>query len=152
MKRSKLSSSVRGERRQSLHDMQKLLRASTVMIALAGAGATAHAGSLQVAGTAGYLSEWEFDGAVSQGASTGGNEYSGSMIWKHVGLCSVSGPETKKGEIKIRLSKSGSTSEIDAAISFNGAQCVYRGEYSGGSYGHMDCPDAKGVPLSISIK
>lgn len=122
------------------------------MIALAMAIAAARAGSLQVAGTAGYLSEWEFGGTVSQTASAGSNEYSGSMTWTHVGLCSVAGPETKHGEIKIRLSKSGSSSEIDATISFDGAPCVYHGEFSDSSGGHMDCPNAKGVPLSISIK
>ena len=93
-----------------------------VMSALGMTGATACAGSLQVEGTAGYLSEWEFAGAISQGAAAGSNEYSGSVIWTHVGLCSVAGPQTKQAAIKIRLSRSGSSSEIDATISFNGGQ------------------------------
>jgi len=74
------------------------------------------------------------------------------MIWKHVGLCSVTGPQEKRGEIRIRLSKLGTLSEINAIVSFEGAQCVYRGKVSGNSAGYMDCPDSKGVSFSISIK
>jgi len=73
------------------------------------------------------------------------------VTWTHVGLCSVNGPQTKPGEIKIRLSTA-APSQIDATISFEGGQCVYRGEFSGTSSGYMDCPDAKGVALSISVK
>jgi hypothetical protein len=72
------------------------------------------------------------------------------MIWKHVGLCSVTGPQEKRGDIRIRLL--GALSEINAIVSFEGAQCVYRGKFSGNSAGYMDCPDSKGVSFSISIK
>ena len=108
--------------------------------------------SLQVNGTAGYLSEWELNGSVTEKSPPGSNEFSGALVWKHVGLCSVNGPEEKAGEIKFQIAKSSSSSRIQAAISLNGAQCTYNGEFSGSSSGHMDCTDAKGVPLSISIK
>ncbi|HET7253920.1 MAG TPA: hypothetical protein VFJ46_09155, partial [Xanthobacteraceae bacterium] len=68
-----------------------------------------------------------------------------------VGLCSVNGPEEKPGEIRFQILKSSSSSRIQAAISLGGAQCTYNGEFSGSSSGHMDCTDAQGVPLSISI-
>ena len=122
-----------------------------MVIALGVAAATADARTLRVAGTAGYLSEWEFKGELSQRAPADGNEYSGSVTWTHVGLCSVNGPQTKQGEIRIRLSTA-APSQIDATISFEGGQCVYRGEFSGRSSGYMDCPDAKGVALLISVQ
>jgi hypothetical protein len=112
----------------------------------------AQARSLQIIGTAGYLSEWELNGSVTEKGPPGSNEFSGALVWKHVGLCSANGPEEKSGEIKFQIAKSSSSSRIQAAITLNGAQCTYNGEFSGGSSGHMDCPDAKGVPLSISIK
>jgi hypothetical protein len=74
------------------------------------------------------------------------------LVWKHVGLCSANGPEEKSGEIKFQIAKSSSSSRIQAAMTLDGAQCTYNGEFSSGSSGHMDCTDAKGVPLSISIK
>jgi hypothetical protein len=122
-----------------------------VMIALGVAAAPAEARTLRVEGTAGYLSEWAFKGELSQRAPADGNDYSGSVTWTHVGLCSVNGPETKPGEIRIRLSTA-TPPRIDATISFEGGQCVYRGEFSGSSSGFMDCPDAKGVALSISVQ
>jgi hypothetical protein len=133
-------------------DMPRLFLACLLMAALGMAGVAAHAQALRVEGTAGYLSEWEFSGEVSRGDATDSNEYSGPMIWKHVGLCSVTGPQEKRGEIRIRLSKLGALSEINAIVSFEGAQCVYRGKVSGNSAGYMDCPDSKGVSFSISIK
>jgi len=114
--------------------------------------APAFSGSLQVAGSAGYLSEWEFTGAATETNSAGGGEYGGPLIWKHVGLCSVNGPQEKPGAIRFRLSRLGSLSHIDATISFDGAQCIYRGDLSESFSGQMDCANAKGVPLSLSIK
>jgi hypothetical protein len=132
--------------------MQRLSTACVVMAALGVAGVAAHARALLVEGTAGHLSEWEFSGEVSRGAAPDSNEYSGPMIWKHVGLCSVTGPQEKPGDIRIRFSRSGSPTQITAIISFEGAQCVYRGKFSGNSAGYMDCPDSKGIAFSISIK
>jgi hypothetical protein len=132
--------------------MQRLSTACVVVAALGLAGMPAHARALRVEGTAGYLSEWEFSGEVSPGSSPDSLEYSGPVIWKHVGLCSVTGPQEKPGGIRIRLSKSEAPSEITAIVSFEGAQCVYRGTFSGNSAGYMDCPDSKGIAFSISIK
>jgi hypothetical protein len=114
--------------------------------------APAFSRSLQIAGSAGYLSEWEFTGAAAETNAADGNEYGGPLNWKHVGLCSVNGPQEKPGAIRFRLSRLGSLSHIDATISFDGAQCIYRGDLSDNFSGQMDCTNAKGVPLSLSIK
>jgi hypothetical protein len=127
-----------------------VVKALLIIIALAFAGGSALSRPLQVAGTAGYLSEWELRGTAEERTSSGGTEYFGQLIWKHVGLCSVSGPQEKPGQIRFRISRAGSSSRIAAMISLGGVECIYNGDVSGS--GHMDCPDAKGVPLSISIK
>jgi hypothetical protein len=132
--------------------VERRLRAFLVAIALGVASGPLQARPLQVAGTAGYLSEWELEGAVTERMSLGGSEFFGRVTWKHVGLCSVNGPPTKVGELTFRISGSGGASRINATISFEGARCVYSGEFSGSSTGHMDCSDARGVPLSISIR
>ena len=126
--------------------------AFATLIAVGMICAEAQARSLQIIGTAGYLSEWELNGSVTEKGPPGSNEFSGAVVWKHVGLCSANGPEEKSGEIKFQIAKSSSSSRIQAAITLDGAQCTYNGEFSSGSSGHMDCTDAKGVPLSISIK
>ena len=125
-------------------------KSALVLLALAVAGTPARSRSLHIAGTAGYLSEWELDGEVAE-TGTGG-ELIGSLVWKHIGLCSVNGPQEKPGKISVKLSKMDSTSKIDATIFFNSARCTYSGSLSGSSDGRMDCPDAGAIPLSISIK
>ena len=132
--------------------MKTLCKSFSVAIALAFSGAPAQPRPLQVEGTAGYLAEWELSGSVTERISSDGTEFSGRLIWRHVGLCSVSGPQEKPGDIRFRISSAGSSSRIDAKISLDGAECVYSGDVSGSTRGHMDCPDAKGVPISISIR
>jgi hypothetical protein len=132
--------------------VENRLGAFAILIAVGMSCGPAHSRSLEIIGTAGYLSEWELNGSVAEKSPPGSNEFSGALVWKHVGLCSVNGPEEKPGEIRFQISKSSSSSRIQAAISLGGAQCTYNGEFSGSSSGHMDCTDAKGVPLSISIK
>jgi hypothetical protein len=130
----------------------KLLKSFPVVMALGVAGGPAHSQSLQVTGTAGYLSEWELSGTVTESVSAGHGRFFGPVTWKHVGLCSVNGPQEKYGELRFQISGSGASSEINATLSLEGARCTYVGNLSEGTSGLMDCSDAKGVPLSLSFK
>jgi hypothetical protein len=121
-------------------------------IALAVAADLAQAGPLRVTGTAGYLSEWELAGDVTEKEPAGAREFSGPLIWKHVGLCSVNGPQEKLGEINLRISGSGASSRIDATLWLDGAPCKYSGDLSDRSTGMMDCVNASGVPLTLSLQ
>jgi hypothetical protein len=112
----------------------------------------AHARSLEVAGTAGYLSEWDVKAKVSDNSSGDSGELTGPITWKHTGLCAVSGPVEKAGEMKFKISGWGPFSRIDATMSFGGAQCTYSGPFADGTKGAMDCSDAKGIPVTLSIK
>ena len=110
----------------------------------------AQAQSARVTGTAGYLSEWEFDGNLAQNGSDG-KEFAGSVMWKHIGLCSVHGPEEKPGDMSIQISDSGRVPAIHAMLKFDGVACKYTGAVSESSTGSMDCSNAKGIPLTFSI-
>jgi hypothetical protein len=122
------------------------------MASVLGAGAScAQSLSWQITGTAGYLAEWELSGSVRERPAADGSEFFGTIIWKHVGLCSVEGPQEKEGKISFRIS--GSSHRISLTISLEDIQCTYNSEsFSGSSSGRMDCSNAKGVPLSISLQ
>ena len=77
------------------------------LIALGMASGPAQAQLRQVAGTAGYLSEWELKGALSERHSAGGRAFSGPVTWKHVGLCSVNGPQERLGEMSYAITRIG---------------------------------------------
>jgi len=126
-------------------------KAILTIVALGMSYAPAHARSLHIGGTAGYLSEWEINATVAEDESDGGSLH-GPLTLKHTGLCAVKGPVEKSGELRLRMSGWGPFSRIEAVMSFGDARCVYRGSSSGGTSGAMDCPDAKGVPVTLSIK
>jgi hypothetical protein len=123
-----------------------------VLALLSLSGWPAQARSLQIVGTAGYLSEWEVKADVSDDPALPAGELSGPISWKHTGLCAVSGPVEKSGAIKFRISGWGPFARIDATMSFEQAQCTYSGSFANGTKGTMDCSDAKGIPLALSIK
>ena len=123
-----------------------------LLIALDAGLGSALAQSRQIVGTAGYLSEWELQGAVTEKISAGRREFSGPVTWKHIGLCSVNGPQEKRGEIRVQIEGSGRASRVDATVSLEDVQCTYRGHFSDNTSGVMDCSDAKGVPLTFSFK
>lgn len=124
------------------------MKAFPVALALVMTAIPAQSRSLHVTGTAGFLSEWELDGEVADVRGPSENsELVGPLVWKHVGFCSVNGPQERPGAIRIRISAS---SRVDATISFNGDHCAYSGPASGS--GRMECHDAGEIPLSISIK
>ena len=133
--------------------LARLLSSVIILGATLGvAGGPAQSRSLQIVGVAGYLSEWELKGEVTERTSASGVEFFGPLVWKHIGLCSINGPQEEAGEISIRTARRGLAARIDATILFNGARCVYSGQFSGSSTGFMDCPDASGIPFSISIR
>ena len=72
------------------------------MIVLVFTAGTAQAQSLRVAGTAGYVSEWELNGDAIQTVVSGATkEFFGPLTIKHVGLCSHDGPqeESRRNQI-----------------------------------------------------
>ena len=85
--------------------MKKLSTAVLVMFALYVMPAQSR--SLQITGTAGYLSEFELSGTVAERTSSGSTEFFGPLVWKHIGLCSADGPQEKRGDIRFQVSQAG---------------------------------------------
>jgi hypothetical protein len=125
-----------------------------ILVVVAGA---ASAQPLTVSGTAGYLSEWQLSGNVTETPSEG--EFTGPLAMRHIGLCSRDGPEEKVTEIKLRMTGSKPRSQIpvpwsqvQATFIMDGATCTLSGRFSGTYTGFMDCAGAKGVPVTLSVK
>jgi hypothetical protein len=129
--------------------------AALVALVLLAAGA-ASAQPLSVNGVAGFLSEWQFSGSVTETAS---EEFTGSLAMKHVGLCSHDGPDERTSEIRLRLTgfmsarskPAKAASELKATFVLDGATCTLAGRFSGTYTGVMDCAGTKRVPVTLSV-
>ena len=118
-------------------------------LAVLGALATpAGAESLEVLGYAGVLGEWELTASVTGNDNT--RAYSGPLTMTHVGICTVDGPEEKKGEIRFRLSES--SSRIQATLLVDGTECSYSARLTDFFTGTMNCPNRPAVPLKLWVK
>jgi hypothetical protein len=118
-------------------------------LAVLGALATpAGAESLEVLGYAGVLGEWELTASVTGNDNT--KAYSGPLTMTHVGICTVDGPEEKKGEITFRLSES--SSRIQATLLVDGTECSYSARLSDFFTASMNCPNRPAVPLKLWVK
>jgi hypothetical protein len=111
----------------------------------------ARAEPLHVTGVIGYLSEWEVTGAVSETASGPTTEFAGPLTMKHVGLCRHNGPEEKIAEVRLEITRSSLPHQLHASLVFDGAKCTFGGPLADTYSGFMDCPSAKGVPITLSV-
>jgi hypothetical protein len=104
---------------------------------------------LRIVGTAGYLSEWELNAEVAPQPGGSGQEFSGSVRMKHVGLCTVNGPVEKSGKLTLQMNQSAGSSRLQAVLSLDdGDRCSYVGPWSGRSTGTTE---GKGIPLTLSV-
>jgi hypothetical protein len=132
--------------------MEINLKALFLAFALFAVASPVRAQSLRVTGETGYLSEWAVSGNVSESISGGIRELSGSLTMKHVGLCSQAGPEEKPAEIRLQIAKSGLPPHFQATMTLDGSRCTFSGTFGDTYNGRMDCPGAKGVPVTLSIR
>ncbi len=104
------------------------------------------AGPLQVSGQLGLLGEWEMSGELAPSAR---DEFAGTVKLAHVGICTQDGPETRSGEIRLRLA---GASQVRATVVLDGVTCDYRGKKDDAFKGVLNCPDRRGVPLMLWLK
>jgi hypothetical protein len=131
---------------------ERRLRAPLVVIVFVAAVGAAQAQSLRVAGTAGYVSEWELSGETAQIDAGPIKEFAGPLTLKHVGLCSRDGPQEETGEIKFQIMESGSLAKIKATLLYLGTRCTYTAKLSNSiSNGFMQCSDVNGIPLTLIV-
>src|SRR5439155_315790 len=106
--------------------------------------------SREVTGQAGFLGEWELTATVTERIGSGIKELIGPLNFKHVGICTVDGPEEKKGELRLRISEK--STRVTATLLIDGSECTYNGDLKRLGDGIMNCPDRRSVPLVLSIK
>jgi hypothetical protein len=128
------------------------MKSWALVLAFGMVSAPLQAGSLNDEARAGYLLEWELFGTVTTTGVAGVEEFTRWVTWKHVGLCSVSGPQEKSGDLQLRIQGSGSMAQLHGTLWFDGARYVFGRPLSGTSNGYMECPHAQSVPISISTK
>jgi hypothetical protein len=127
-------------------DIVMALLRSFLLVFLLASGGAAEAGSIHVSGTAGFISEWALSGDLTE-AGLGSQQFSGSLTWKHVGLCSSHGAEEKFADIKLQVSRPGSAPRVvGATLQLEGIECNFSE-----SSRLMDCADGNRVPLTLSI-
>jgi hypothetical protein len=77
-------------------------------------------------------------------------EFVGPLKLKHVGVCTQDGPEEKTGELRLRVSEL--PARVSATLLIEGTECSYTGDLKTSYDGTMNCPDRRGVPLTLWIK
>jgi len=120
---------------------------ASAMVLLTLAGSTV-AQPRDVSGQLGFLGEWEITATVTEEVHNGVKQFMGPMSLKHVGVCSVDGPEEKTGELRLRIS----SAAIEATLLIDGSECTFSGKLKASYDGDMNCPDRRAVPLSLWIK
>ena len=103
-----------------------------------------------VTGQFGILGEWELTATVTKQTDGGGRRWSGPLTLKHIGLCSVDGPEEKAGEL--RLDVSDPPGEATGTLLIDGTACTFTGRLADEYHGVMTCPDRRGEPMMLSIE
>lgn len=124
------------------------IRAGLLLMLMGAVTRPVGAESLQLLGQAGVLGEWELTANLT--ATDGARkQFSGPLLMRHVGLCTQDGPEEKKGEVRLQLSRS---SRVDATLVVAGVTCTYQGRKADAYSGVMRCPDRRDVPLLLWLK
>jgi hypothetical protein len=127
----------------------RTLALATSLLLVPSATLTAEAETMQVLGQAGVLGEWEITAQISSTEIGAGRHFVGPVLMKHVGMCSVDGPEQKTGEI--RLERLG-PSRVKATLLVEGVTCTYDGRKSDAYSGVLRCPDRRDLPLLMWLK
>lgn len=113
------------------------------------ASSLAGAQSYSADGQIGYLQEWEMKGNLAKTMTRAGENYTGPVTLRHVGLCSANGIEEKSGLVQLRiLSKN---SGFDGTLALADDNC--RISASGGQpyTGLLSCRNGQGIPIHFTI-
>jgi hypothetical protein len=81
--------------------------------------------------------------------TSSGMSYDGPVTLRHVGLCSVNGPEEKSGVVRLMVSRK--TSAVEGTLSLKDDACKIAASASRPHSGLLNCRDGQGVPINFSI-
>ena len=121
--------------------------ASAIWIS-AGAGSVM-AQSYSINGQIGYLQEWEMKADLARTVTGSGVSYDGPVTLRHVGLCSVNGPEEKSGVVRLTVSRK--TLAVEGTLTMKDDTCRIAASASKSHSGLLNCRDGQGVPIHFSI-
>ena len=114
----------------------------------AGAGSVL-AQSYSINGQIGYLQEWEMKADLARTTTASGVSYDGPVTLRHIGLCSVNGPEEKSGVVRLTVSRK--TSAVEGTLTMTDDTCRIAASASKPHSGLLNCRDGQGVPIQFSI-
>jgi len=116
---------------------------ATALIGLAG---PAGAQTLDVSGQFGILGEWDLTATVTEQAA---GKWVGPVRMRHIGYCTVEGPEEKTGELQLRLAEA--RIRVNGTILIDGVACTFSARLKDGYDGTLHCPDRRDVPMTLSL-
>lgn len=99
-----------------------------------------------VAGQFGILGEWDLTATLTRRP---GGQWVGPAQLKHIGYCTVDGPEEKTGELQLTLAKS--RGRISGTILIDGSPCTFSARLKEGYEGNLRCPDRRDMPMTLSV-
>ena len=104
--------------------------------------------SLEVVGYAGVLGEWEVTATITPRSSWWTQDFSGPLTMRHVGLCTQSGPEEKRGELRLQLW----ASRLYGTLAVAGETCTLSARLSDAYKGVLTCVGGRSMPLTLWLK
>jgi hypothetical protein len=116
---------------------------------LASVGA-AYGQTREVTGQAGVLGEWEITATVTEQIEGGAARLIGPMTLRHIGFCSVDGPEEKLGELRLQVADP--PVRVDATLLVEGTVCSFLGRLHEMFDGVLHCPDRRDVPMTLLLR
>jgi hypothetical protein len=120
----------------------------TAIWTVAGA-ASSMAQSYSINGQIGYLQEWEMKANLTKTIIAGDVSYDGPVTLRHVGLCSVNGPEEKSAMVRLTVSRR--TSKVEGTLTMKDDSCRIAASASNTHSGLLNCREGQGVPISFTI-
>jgi hypothetical protein len=123
------------------------MRALVSAVLICAGASSALAQSYSVSGQIGYLQEWEMKASLARTVTGAGEDYSGPVTLRHVGLCSADGVEEKSGVVRLAVSRSG----IEGTLATDDDNCRIVASAARTHSGLLNCRSGQGVPINFSI-
>ena len=99
-----------------------------------------------VTGQFGILGEWDLTATVTKHPD---GQWVGSTLMKHIGYCTVEGPEEKTGELQLTLAEA--RGRLSGTILIDGAACTFSARLKESYDGTIRCPDRRDMPMTLSV-
>jgi hypothetical protein len=120
--------------------------AALCAMALIGIAGPAAAQTRAVAGQFGVLGEWDLTATVTKQPA---GHWAGPVRMRHVGYCTVEGPEEKTGELQLSLAEP--RGRINGTLLIDELACTFSARLKDGYDGTLRCPDRRDMPITLSV-